>query len=977
MRGRLWFLWNKLTREFGFWNLSSRHFVWFSTLVVLAATFTFFVPSKVSAADPHLEEKNVAIRQACANLISQSPSPLQVEDCFNPISKACTSIEKKTDFDQCVATEQSKLLQAIKSGNHPESCANAAFFTGTNFKCMSLDLLSYVLGGIVKALGKVLTFLIEIFLGFAQYNGFSDAPPVRMGWKLVRDLVNMFFIVILLVSAFATIIGYGGEDFHAAHVLPKLLLMAVLINFSKTLIQLLIDFSQVIMLTFVNAFQTGASAQLVDAFGLTTVGKEAVGGGVADFMNFIVSYLLGIVVLIVSIGVMVILIGYIIGRIVGLWMALIFSPLALFATAIPSKLQKGMGNLTTKYWGDLTGMLTGGPIIAFYLWLTIAILQSASAGGEQLSKSLKLYNPVAAVDQNGFFTQLGQSGSIAKFIIAITLLMMAMKQAVESAGAVSSSMGEFAQKVQGYTRSAAGTALAPIRFAAASPFLAARTGLRGVRAGAAAIERRADLRGKVGRLGQATVGRMPGLRGVLRQPLAAAVTVGKVEREKEIADTLAGSAKMSYQQKRDFAQSIPTGFGSSKAEKEAYAQMMQELGSEDSQFKETKSRAQKYEEALITANPTMDRGEAKRRATSRAMNEVTQEAQQHTGEARRVYTDLKMPDKTAELDKVVEKNPDLAADDAAFNRMMGSVRGDEEKEKALSADAISRARVLLGLVSPANMRRNGAGQITDIDIQGLVARHEGKPLAQNLQALKEFVQASGGVDEATLQGYLLQKGRFGTPEVYRRDPATGGTAWVPNATVQTALGALRTNAADAGAARTAVEAGASLEAVLKRAEIDAATGQVTQDATENGTVVANVAAQLQADAATPGGFTVLIKKVAKNLKKGNVTFDTKVQLMAALRAGGFVNKMQEAQWNGLSNDDQRDAFEVAKVMAAVNDAIAQRGGPANAAETQVVGMQTDWKAAMPSSVQREDPPGSGRMITVNAPEPIRKSVHNL
>ncbi|MDP3793578.1 MAG: hypothetical protein Q8R07_02385, partial [Candidatus Uhrbacteria bacterium] len=112
-----------------------------------------------------------------------------------------------------------------------------------------------------------------------------------------------------------------------------------------------------------------------------------------------------------------------------------------------------------------------------------------------------------------------------------------------------------------------------------------------------------------------------------------------------------------------------------------------------------------------------------------------------------------------------------------------------------------------------------------------------------------------------------------------------------------------------------------------------------------------------------------------NLEKGNTTFDAKTQLLAALRTGGFVNKMQEAQWNGLSNDDQRDAFKVAKVLATVNDAIAQRGGPTNARENEVVAMQNDWKAAMPASSQREDPPGSGRMITVNAAEPIRKYVH--
>ncbi|MDP3793305.1 MAG: hypothetical protein Q8R07_00970, partial [Candidatus Uhrbacteria bacterium] len=434
MRGRLRFLWNKLTREFGFLPLC------LVVTVVGGIVIGFGAPQAAHArvdredqkdyqaaqANAQIDQKKAeAVREACSVLENHPNFKDAQEQCVTDTFKSCSS-KSDQDFTMCVQEHVASVQKILTiTPKSDETCANASFLSGMNFKCMILDTIQYILGKIVWGLGKILTFLIEIFLGFAQYNGFSNAPPVLLGWKLIRDLVNMFFIVILLVSAFATIIGYGGEDFHATRVLPKLLLMAVLINFSKTLIQLLIDFSQVVMLTFVNAFQTTASAQLVDAFGLTIITQESKAGGMADFMNFIISYLLGIVVLIIAIGVMVILIGFIIGRIVGLWMALIFSPLALFATAIPSKLQKGMGSLTTEYWGNLTGMLVGGPIIAFYLWLTMAILQGASAGGEQLSESLKLYNPTGAVDQNGFFTQLGQSVSIAKFIIAITLLMMA------------------------------------------------------------------------------------------------------------------------------------------------------------------------------------------------------------------------------------------------------------------------------------------------------------------------------------------------------------------------------------------------------------------------------------------------------------------------------------------------------------------------------------------------------------------------
>jgi hypothetical protein len=120
--------------------------------------------------------------------------------------------------------------------------------------CGVLNLLNTILAWIVQMLGNLFVLVIDVFMHFAAYNSFGSARPVQIGWPIVRDVCNMFFILILLVSAFATIIGYDSS-LHYRNVLPKLLLQAILINFSKTLIQVLIDFSQVVMLSFVNAFQ--------------------------------------------------------------------------------------------------------------------------------------------------------------------------------------------------------------------------------------------------------------------------------------------------------------------------------------------------------------------------------------------------------------------------------------------------------------------------------------------------------------------------------------------------------------------------------------------------------------------------------------------------------------------------------------------------------------------------------------------------
>ncbi len=296
-------------------------------------------------------------------------------------------------------------------------------------------------------------FLVDILISFASYNDFGNTIVVERGWVVVRDLVNMFFIVILLVSAFATIIGYDEGSFHYKRVLPKLLLMAVLINFSKTLILLLVDFSQVMMLTFVNAFQSAGPGNLVAALKIDSVLKmappTAAAGtdatataqatiGTVDQTNLILAIMLAIFMLSISLGIVIIMVGYLIFRIVGLWIALILSPIALFATALPGRLQKGMDNFTGKYWSRLTALLTGGPIMAFFLWLTFAVTQQSAGSGGGLAPALNFKVSNTAVS---FLTTIGNSQDIASFIVGITLMLMGLDAAVSSAQAISDTLG--------------------------------------------------------------------------------------------------------------------------------------------------------------------------------------------------------------------------------------------------------------------------------------------------------------------------------------------------------------------------------------------------------------------------------------------------------------------------------------------------------------------------------------------------------
>src|SRR3989339_945464 len=146
---------------------------------------------------------------------------------------------------------------------------------------LSLPLSSFAVDVVVRLLGQFIFKLllspfylllqIEMWLLMilAQYNNFIHEKGVVTGWTALRDLANMFFILILLIISFATIIraqGYGYKQ-----TLSRLIIVAILINFSRMIVGVLIDFSQVIMLTFVSAFKEVAAGNLVVALGLANV----------------------------------------------------------------------------------------------------------------------------------------------------------------------------------------------------------------------------------------------------------------------------------------------------------------------------------------------------------------------------------------------------------------------------------------------------------------------------------------------------------------------------------------------------------------------------------------------------------------------------------------------------------------------------------------------------------------------------------
>ena len=233
------------------------------------------------------------------------------------------------------------------------------------------DIVDVVMGGIasliVSALGAISGVVIGSIISIAKYNNFVGQEEIKTAWAIVRDISNMFFILILLLIAFATILRV--ETYNMKRWLPKLLIMAVLINFSKTICGIMIDFSQVIMLTFVNTFATNgatfvATLQMKNFINNVQAAKsETISLGSAT-----VAYLLACIFMLVAIIALTAILIVFLMRLIMLWILVTLSPLAFMLSTFP----QGQP-YASQYWGQFTKYLVNGPVLAFFIWLALSV----------------------------------------------------------------------------------------------------------------------------------------------------------------------------------------------------------------------------------------------------------------------------------------------------------------------------------------------------------------------------------------------------------------------------------------------------------------------------------------------------------------------------------------------------------------------------------------------------------------------------
>lgn len=319
---------------------------------------------------------------------------------------------------------------------------------------------------ILTTSAKLFNAMLSLTISSKLYTQSTFIPEA---WAVVRDISNIFFILILLYTAVQVILGLSHDS---KKIIAQVVVMAMLINFSMFFTKIVIDSSNVLALIFFNkiAIKGADKAPIPYQPSFNSgVPEKDMGGAIASgfnpaalmkpemFEGRIVplpgpgnktaiiptpgpSFYLAIIFISCAIFLYAAYAFFIaaisfLGRLIELWILIIFSPFAFMSSALPALDHiEGFG---WKRWLDkLLSTAFMAPIFMFFMYVITKIISSMDVfTGMQNTTSTSAISDLLLI--------------IIPAIISITLLMKAVSYAKKGGGQFSSTIMSVGKMVGG------------------------------------------------------------------------------------------------------------------------------------------------------------------------------------------------------------------------------------------------------------------------------------------------------------------------------------------------------------------------------------------------------------------------------------------------------------------------------------------------------------------------------------------------
>jgi len=309
-----------------------------------------------------------------------------------------------------------------------------------------------IAGFIFWITGQMLDQTIPYSLGiYDVINGTGGASTaIILGWTIIRDIFNMMFIFVIIWVAIATMLDIS--KWSAKQMLTKIIIAAVLINFSFFITEVIIDAGNLFGAWFYNgiittlgsasnAFHSGAtlsasnvslSAGLSTALGVYSLytPTSSVWGtfSIADSTQSLIGAIIRLGVVAFSSYIFAYVSVLFIARTVSLLFSLVTSPIGFAGGILPQT-----ADYAKKWWKELLDNVLLAPIFLLFLYIIIAFTATPIFANSNL---------IGNAPTSGF--------SIAqyfKYFLLAFMILYALRAAKEHAGQLGDTVGKMASQL--------------------------------------------------------------------------------------------------------------------------------------------------------------------------------------------------------------------------------------------------------------------------------------------------------------------------------------------------------------------------------------------------------------------------------------------------------------------------------------------------------------------------------------------------
>jgi hypothetical protein len=372
--------------------------------------------------------------------------------------KIATSSVKTASKQNLVTGKVDEVGKNVVSsnGNGVPACGLLSTQDGTPMGCVAQGFY-YVLFVPTSYLFALAGTMFDYTFNYSVQDTSYKSAFVVQGWGLIRDLCNMLFIFIMLYVAIGTTLSL--HSMKTKETIVNVVIIGLFINFSLFATQLIIDTSNIAARVFYNSntikitekgangvakatpgLEIGAdgtiplSAAIVNKVNPqnlilsatkvnsnnSTNGVQGVDDASLGIGQFILVVIMASAVNIVGFTVFITIAFLFIARVIGLWLAMILSPLAFFTYILPEMASTKMIGWKN-WWPDTLKMAFLAPVFIFFMYIILKFLQAdliTDIAGKSLSG-----------DGLGYFVAI-----LVPFAFIMILMLKAKKIATDMSG---------------------------------------------------------------------------------------------------------------------------------------------------------------------------------------------------------------------------------------------------------------------------------------------------------------------------------------------------------------------------------------------------------------------------------------------------------------------------------------------------------------------------------------------------------------